>query len=185
MRARFSRVVFGIVAVIFLAVASSSAEPIRAVSVSGFGDYGDDVEVLIDQDMPKEETDYKDQACVYWYSDYTYFIIDLGRVVHIQGIAMQMDNNDDYFLEASLDGEDFRPLLYVSSKWGETPEGMETISTIKGDSEFIPQAVICSSRTRFLKLSARGGDEVYAVSEVMVFGDEMAGVAAPESLAVK
>jgi hypothetical protein len=107
---------------------------------------------------------------VYWHTADTYFIIDLGAVVQIEGITLQVDNNDDYSLDDSVDDKNYTPLLFIGSDWGEIGFGMETISTIKGDPEYISKAALAPTRGRYLKLSAGGGDDAYAASEVLIFG---------------
>jgi hypothetical protein len=180
MHARFIRVTLGLLAFILLSGAATVKKPITAVFATGFGEYGEDAEILIDQSIPAEGTEYLDSACVYWYSTDTYFIIDLGKVFLLEGITLQVDNNDDYTLEASEDGDEFSPLLYISADWGETGFGMETLSTLEGDPEKVPGAVISPTRARFLKLAATGGDQAYAVSEVMIFGKEALAMVCPK-----
>ncbi|MCG7853628.1 MAG: hypothetical protein MIO92_14000 [Methanosarcinaceae archaeon] len=172
MHTRLVSVCFGLAVFFSFAVAAMAVEPIKALSVKGFGEYGNNAGVLIDRAIPPEETEYTDPACVYWHTAGTYFIIDLGSVVQIEGITIQVDNNDDYSLEVSEDGKKYSPLLFISSDWGEMGFGMETISTVKGNPEYIPEAALVPSRGRYLKLSAGGGDDAYAASEVLVFGKQ-------------
>ncbi len=174
MHTRFFSICFGLALVFSFAVAAMAVEPIKAVSVKGFGEYGNNVRVLIDRVMPPEETEYMDLACVYWHTAETYFIIDMGEVIRIEGITLQVDNNDDYSLDVSIDGKNYTPLLFISSDWGEMGFGMETISTVKGDPEYVPEAMMAPTRGRYLKLSAGGGDVAYAASEVLVFGEKEA-----------
>ncbi|MEW6265013.1 MAG: EF-hand domain-containing protein [Thermodesulfobacteriota bacterium] len=170
MRGQSNWVFAGIFAFVLLTAVASSAEPIKAVSVKGFGEFGNDVKVVIDRIVPREETEFMDPTCVYWNKDDTYFVIDLGKVVQIEGITIQCDNNDDYRLEASEDGRNYSPLLDVSGDFGDIAFGMETISTLPGDPQYVPEAVMTPTRARYLKLSASGGDGAYAVSEVLIFG---------------
>jgi hypothetical protein len=180
MHARRLRVIAGLFAFILLTGAMAAKKPITAAFAAGFGDYGEDAEILIDQSTPGEGTEYLDSACVYWYSMDTYFIIDLGKVFLIEAVTLQVDNNDDYTLEASEEGDEFTPFLYLSADWGETGFGMETISTLKDDPEHVPGAVISPTRARFLKVAATGGDQAYAVSEVLVFGKEAMAMVCPK-----
>lgn len=179
MLARSLRVLVGLFTCILLTGAMAARNPVTAVFAAGFGDYGEDAEMLIDQSMPGEGTEILDSACVYWYSTDTYFIIDLGKVFVLEGLTLQVDNNDDYTLEASEDGNEFTPFLYLSADWGETGFGMETISTLKNDPEHVPGAVIPPTRARFLKVAATGGDQAYAVSEVLMFGKEALAMVCP------
>ncbi|MFH1153057.1 MAG: hypothetical protein V1793_04515 [Pseudomonadota bacterium] len=162
----------GIAVFFYYSVAAMALEAVQAVSVNGFGEYSNDAGLLIDLTIPPEESDYMDPACVYWYTEDVYFIIDLGAVVQIQGVTIQADNNDDYNIDVSENGNDFVPLIVFSSDWGEMGFGMETVSTVKNDKEYVPEAMMSPIRARYLKLSARGGDGAYAVSEVLVFGEK-------------
>ena len=174
MHTRLVSICCGLALFFSFAFTAMAVEPIKALSAKGFGEYGNNVGVLIDRSIPPEETEYMDPACVYWHTAETYFIIDLGTVVRIEGITIQADNNDDYILEVSEDGKKYSPLLFISSDWGEIGFGMETISTVKGDPEYVPEAALAPTRGRYLKLSAGGGDAAYAASEVLVFGTKEA-----------
>ncbi len=80
---------------------------------------------------------------------------DLGEVYPIEAALLQGDNNDDFILWASTDGQFFQPL------WRAPPDPMaglrtRTITTLKASA-------------RYLRLTAEGGDRMYSVSELMVF----------------
>lgn len=190
MRTGLLRAFFCAIVLIAAVSTAQAGNLVKALSVKGYGEYGNSVEALIDQAVPPEESEYRDPACVYWYTADAYFVIDLGAVYLVDGITLQTDNNDDYMLAASENGRDFAPLLTVSSEWGEVSFGMETISTLAHDPEYAPEAAFSPVRARYLKLWAIGGDEAYAASEVLVFGNKAEArsqiakpVATPHSIA--
>ncbi len=87
--------------------------------------------------------------------------LDLGEVVPIAAARLQADNNDDYVLWGSEDGNSFTVL------WRAPPDplaGMRTRVTKK-----------LKGRARYLRLTADGGDGLYSVGELQVF-------AAPDDL---
>jgi len=80
---------------------------------------------------------------------------DFGQVYPIEAALIQGDNNDDFILWSSVDGEFFQPL------WRAPQDAMaglrtRTTTTLKG-------------QARYLRLTAEGGDRMYSVGEVMVF----------------
>jgi hypothetical protein len=80
---------------------------------------------------------------------------DLGEVRPIEAALLQGDNNDDFILWSSVDGNFFQPL------WRAPADAMaglrtRTTTTLKG-------------QARYVRLTAEGGDGMYSVSEVMVF----------------
>lgn len=87
--------------------------------------------------------------------------LDLGEVVPIGAARLQADNNDDFVLWGSEDGNTFSVL------WRAPPDplaGMRTRVTKK-----------LQGRARYLRLTADGGDGLYSVGELQVF-------AAPDDL---
>jgi hypothetical protein len=80
---------------------------------------------------------------------------DLGRVQPIHSIYLQADNNDAYVVSASSDGQRFHELWVAPTADG---------------SGLRPRSVSgLSGSARYLRLSARGGDGSYALSELQVF----------------
>lgn len=80
---------------------------------------------------------------------------DFGKPVHIRAAYLQGDNNDDFFLLGSEDGQTYRRLWATGTVMG---AGMRERHTSDLD-----------ATVRYLRLSARGGDSAVSVSEVAVF----------------
>jgi len=82
-------------------------------------------------------------------------VYDLGAVRQIRAAWLQGDNNDSYILSVSEDGRTYRPLWTARpvqsggnrARWSENLHGSG----------------------RYLRLTARGGDAHYSVSELQVF----------------
>jgi len=160
--------------------ADAGPPPITPKSSTGHGAFENAATLLIDGSMPAEESDYNGPACVFWEDADTYFTIDLGEVYRIEGLTLQVDNNDDYEVAASTDGKAFSPVLRVSGDWGEATYGMQTVSTLKGSAGFMPQLTLSPVSARYLKVGAAGGDAAYAVSEVQVWGARELPPATPQ-----
>ncbi len=77
---------------------------------------------------------------------------DLGEEKAIHAALLQGDNNDDYLLEASLDEQNWTPLWRVHTV-GDPGLRLRTIKTLE-------------QPARYVRLTARGGDGSFSVSEV-------------------
>ena len=162
-----------VITLIFLSFMFSSpvhATAIKAVGVTGSGDFFNAARLLINGYMPAQESTFDGPACVYWSDPEVSFVIDLGAVYHVDGITLQADNNDNYQLEISLDGQVFSPLLLLKSDLGEIDWGMETVSTERSNSEYVKGLDFTPAAARYIKVSAREGDLLYAVSEIRISG---------------
>ncbi|HVU03835.1 MAG TPA: hypothetical protein VHE30_18880, partial [Polyangiaceae bacterium] len=80
---------------------------------------------------------------------------DLGRVVKIRAAYLQGDNNDDFFLAGSEDGKEFKPFWHARTIRG---AGMRP----RYDSNLDASA-------RFVRLTARGGDDAVSATELALF----------------
>ncbi len=80
---------------------------------------------------------------------------DLGQTYPIEGALLQADNNDDFILWGSTDGNFFQPI------WRAPQDAMAGLRT-RSSKELKSQA-------RYLRLTAEGGDRMYSISELMVF----------------
>lgn len=80
---------------------------------------------------------------------------DLGQTYPIEAALLQGDNNDDFILWSSVDGNFFQPL------WRAPQDALAGLRTRTTNS--------LKGQARYLRLTAEGGDRMYSVSEVMVF----------------
>lgn len=146
------------------------ATAIKALGVKGSGDFFNAAPLLINGYMPAQGSTFDGPACVYWSDPEVSFVIDLGAVYHIDGITLQADNNDNYLLEASLDGQNFSPMLLLKSELGEIDWGMETVSTEKSNPQYLKGLGFTSAAARYLKVTPHEGDLLYSLSEIRVSG---------------
>jgi hypothetical protein len=99
---------------------------------------------------------------------------DLGQPARIQSAFLQGDNNDDYIVAVSDDGSNFREL------WIARPVGAPGLRGRSTEG--------LAARARWLRLSARGGDRVYSVTELQVWTGPLPSQStapAPELLAAR
>ena len=80
---------------------------------------------------------------------------DLGQVYPIEAALVQGDNNDDFILWSSVDGNFFQPL------WRAPQDAMAGLRT--------RTTTALKGQARYLRLTAEGGDRMYSIGEVMVF----------------
>jgi len=149
------------------------AGPITAVAITGQGEHVNDPSLLMDSFMPPPGTAFDDPACVHWSDPKLFFLMDLGAVYVVDGIVAQVDNDDDYLVEASLDGKKFVPLVSMKASLGDVDWGMQTLGTVHGQEGYAPELVVGATPARYLRLSASEGDGVYAVSELTAHGSPM------------
>ena len=106
-------------------------------SVEGEGYFTNAVQLLIDGQSPPEGSAWNSDHNIYWQRTDTHFILDLGGEFNLSGILLQVDGNDDYNLDYSMDGIDYIPLLQIRENHGEIVSGMDTMSTVPGDPHFL------------------------------------------------
>jgi hypothetical protein len=164
-----------IVGLALVAVGTAGAAVIRPTGVTGAGTYNNAAGLLIDGSMPAEGTDYNNAQCVYWSGTAPALVIDLGREYQVTGVTAQADNNDDYVFEASADGRAYLPLLVIPANLGRVALGMETFSTDPSNPRYLRELQLTPRRARYIKVSGRGGDGMYAVSEVQLSGEPAGG----------
>jgi hypothetical protein len=149
----------------------SERENIIPRSVEGEGYFTNAVQLLIDGQSPPEGSVWNSDHNIFWQRTDTYFILDLGGEFTVSGLLLQVDANDGYNIDYSLDGIDYIPLVQIRENHGDIASGMDTMSTIPGDPHFVLELEIEPVSARFIKLTAVTGDSQYALSEVQVFGE--------------
>ncbi|MCC6213570.1 MAG: hypothetical protein IT376_01785 [Polyangiaceae bacterium] len=82
---------------------------------------------------------------------------DLGKPIPVVAAFLQGDANDEYVLSGSTDGKSFSPLWVAGPEGG---SGLQPRATrdLKGEA-------------RWVRLSARGGDGSYSVTELQLFSE--------------
>lgn len=169
------------------------ADYITPVSATGTGVFTGNASLIIDGFTPSRGTIAPASTNVVWNSLNTFFTIDFGSIQTVANLTVAIDNNDNYLIQSSTDGTNFKNLFtFLASDGPVTPSqgGLDLLSTnplfpstvtYPGDSTtpvyvgrgFDPTAA------RYLRISALVGDSVYAIGEVDAF---TASVPEPSSI---
>lgn len=177
-------ILIGIIPLAFTLILFSSQESEREIiaprSVEGEGIFTNSVRLLIDGQSPPEGSAWNSEHNIYWNRTDTYFILDLGGDFTVSGLLVQVDGNDDYNIDYSLDGTDYVPLIQIRENHGDIASGMDTMSTVPGDPHFVVDLEFEPVSTRFIKVTAVAGDSKFALSEIQVFGERGAVTEPPE-----
>jgi hypothetical protein len=143
---------------------------IRPAQITSIGEFENDVNLIIDGRIPFEESGWNETQTVFWEDPDVSFVIDLGHIYEVTGIVVQVDTNDDYVIEYSVNGEDYVVLTEILGSDGEVLEGMDTMSSIPGHPEYVEDLEFFPLRTRYLRIFATNGDSQFSISEFQVFG---------------
>ncbi|HVJ19269.1 MAG TPA: discoidin domain-containing protein, partial [Polyangiaceae bacterium] len=114
-----------------------------------------DARGLTDGVRAEEGDDWGSDAAVKLDSSRSFVEYDLGKVTPITAAYLQGDNNDEYTISASDDGQSFKR-LWVASPLDD--KGLRQRYSNK-----------LSGSARYIRLTASGGDGAYAVSELQLF----------------
>ncbi|MFZ5890984.1 MAG: hypothetical protein ACOY0T_08030 [Myxococcota bacterium] len=125
--------------------------PLRSQGVSN-------VKVLTDGARAHEGDDWNSTAAAVLESDRAFVEFDLGSSKPIVAAYVQGDNNDEYLLAISEDGKTFSPL------WNAGPRSEPGLRERWNDT--------LDGKGRYLRLTARGGDRAYSVTELQVFSEK-------------
>lgn len=135
-------------------------------SVKGHGTFNNKPSLLVNDKVVEEGTAWTDDQTVHWSDPGVYFIIDYGKIRPIFDVMIQVDNNDDYIVDYSVDGKTYSRLFAISSDDGNVTFGMDTMISLDAHPAYEPKIDFKPVRARFLKVYALGGDGLYAVTEV-------------------
>ncbi|MEL6104587.1 MAG: discoidin domain-containing protein [Planctomycetota bacterium] len=174
-----------------LCVASrpAAASLINPVSVTGSGSFNNSVGLLHDGFIPAEMTAWNTAPNVWWTGQTgpsgVVFEFDLGAEHVIDDLTISADLNDTYQFDYSLDGVNWTSLVTVDASFGDVPAfGMDTMTSIAGDAEYVAGMDFASVNARFLRGYGVSGDNLFSLGEVQAFGSAVAAVPEPSSLAV-
>jgi hypothetical protein len=146
------------------------SEIILPRSVQGEGIYNNEVKILIDGQSPAEGSPWDSPNSIYWENTETFFLLDLGGVFQVTGILIQVDGNDDYNIDYSSDGIEYIPLIQISEAHGNVASGMDTMSTVVTDPNYLVDSEFEPVSARFVKVYSTGGDNHFSLSEIQVYG---------------
>ncbi len=146
-----------------------NAAQISFVSASASGSVNNSPSLVIDNSIPPE-WQYWQTNTVWWNGTSPAITLDMGGAYTLEEIIISVDNNDSYRVDYSLNNSEWAQLFLISSGWGEVGSGMDTMSSISGDPEFIEGINFPAVSARYLRIQATGGDNMYSVGELQAFG---------------
>lgn len=135
-------------------------------NVSGVGEF-EGLDYLTDGIYPTEGTGWQ-TGTLYWTGTEEHFILDLGGIYEIDDITLSVDNNDDYLVQYSSDSATWTELFTVDRGFGniaQSPGGMDTMSTLDTDAEYIAGIDFSPITARYFRIEATGGDGSYSLGE--------------------
>lgn len=143
-------------------LSTAHAGQIPVISVAGTGTYSNNVSLLIDGVIPPEGTKWTNDTNVYWKRVESTFTFQFDSVYTLDDMLIQVDNNDSYRIDYSLNGSGWSSLYTIAASSGNIRWGMDTFS--QTEINFTPV------NAKYLRVYATGGDDSYAISEVQAFG---------------
>ena len=155
---------------------------ITPVSVTGTGTYTHNEALIIDGIFPGQGTGWTSAATVYWNGPESKFEIDYGALFTIEDVTLSVDNNDSYLVEFSQDGAVWSSLFTVDIGDGEITWGMDTMTSMAGEAEYVSGIDFEPVEARYLRIMSVGGDNMYSVGEIQAYGTGDAPVPEPSTL---
>jgi hypothetical protein len=143
----------------------ANASPITVSSITGSGSYNNSPNLLIDGVIPPEWTDWQAGTNVWWYGTQPIFTLDFGSTYNLDDMLIQVDNNDSYGIQYSINGSNWNDLFSILSSAGNVSYGMDTFT--QADITFTPVDA------RYVRVFATSGDNAYAISEIQAFGSQI------------
>lgn len=98
------------------------------------------------------------------------FTLTFDQIYTLQDVRLSIDNNDFYQMQVSIDGANWNTLFTALSFEGEVDNGMDTMSSVAGDPEFVTSIDFVASQARYARIYAVTGDNHYAVGEIQFTG---------------
>jgi hypothetical protein len=138
--------------------------------IQGYGEFSGPADLLVDGYTPAEGGSWQEDTCVSWTDRDAYFMVDLGRVLEVTGLEMQVYPGNGYRVDYSIDNINFISLLELRGAPGDIASGMDTISTRPSDPEYVADLDFFPVRARYLKIYGFEGDGPFAVSELLIYG---------------
>lgn len=149
-----------------------NAAPITAVVSSTNNGYRGSLTLLNDGIFPAQGSAANGATTVSWNgngADKGFKFAFDGRYL-LEDIRLSVDANDQYRLDYSLDDVNWLPLFTVFASYGEITSGMDTMSTVLGDPDYVAQIDFSPVAASFVRITADDGVKPYAIGEVAFSG---------------
>ena len=113
--------------------------------------------VLTDGVRAPDGDDWDTQVTAKFGSEAAFVEYDLDRVVPVVAAYLQGDNNDEYVLSISTDGNDFRE-LWIAGRVNSFGVRQRSSDSLRAEG-------------RYVRVAVRGGDRSYSLSELQLFSE--------------
>ncbi|HPM43187.1 MAG TPA: PEP-CTERM sorting domain-containing protein [Candidatus Omnitrophota bacterium] len=146
------------------------------ILVTGYGEYYNTERNISDGFIPEQGAWWTSAECTWWTGPSPYFVLDLGNLYTLEKIATSVDNNDDYYIDFSADGNNWSALHTIYSwQWDDYDiwMGMDTFTDIP-----------VNASARYLKIYANGGDGAYSIGELNAYTRSSSTVPEPATVAL-
>lgn len=138
------------------------------MTIKTTGEYTGEPGLLIDGVTVDEGTVWDDEHCVRWTDKSAHIIIDMGKEFIIQNMMIQVDHNDNYAIDYSVDGSSFLPLFVIKGYEGAVESGIQSVYTDSTHPNYYPGTAFEPVTGRYVKIQAVDGDDSYSIAEISI-----------------
>lgn len=164
---------------------ASDVYPIPFGGLGGSGDFSRDISLVIDGFTPPEGGAWSENT-LWWQGTTQSIQVVFKRPTYVSDFVISADNNDTYLIEYSLDLGEWVELQTIPANVGEISSGMDTMSTIEGSSEYVPEIDFAQRPLADrVRITAIGPDVFNSIGEVQFFTEINPGVDLEIGLAVE
>lgn len=160
-----------LLAILLVSTTAHSANLLTPASSSISGTVNNPT-VFADGLVPAEATVWTSVQNTWWTGTSSILQVDLGDAYTVDDITVSVDNNDNYSVEWSLDSSVWNNLFDIDRTYGEIRSGMDTMSTIMSNPEYISSIDFAAIQAQYIRIFATGGDNRYSVGELSVYGHQ-------------
>ena len=120
------------------------------------------------------EVDHWFTDSIWWASPSHTITFDLGDTFLVQEITLQVDYDDDYQLDYSIDNVDWKNLFRITSEDDDLITwGFDTMSSDELNVAYVENIDFTAVEAQYIRVSASNGDYDYSISELQVFGNNL------------
>lgn len=184
-RSSFVSVLVVLVCLLLPVYALAAETETPKIKIGANGSFNHSYDLLIDGNVVYQNAPWDGDACVYWTDAATEFVFDLGKETEIKELLLQVDDNDTYLVQTSLNGIDYQTLITIKPEHGEIVGGMDIMSSDAASPDFIKDLDFKPVKAKFIKLKASEGDDMYSAAEICINHAEVTMIQNPEEKAVE
>ena len=135
-----------------------NAAPISTTVSASANGYNGNLARLNDGIFPAELSAWTANTTASWKGLGKAFTFAFDDLYRVEDIRLSVDNNDSYALDYSTDNQSWTSLFTILPSYGEIGWGMDTMSSVLGDAEYVSQIDFSPVVARYVRIQATGGD---------------------------